>query len=70
MQKRRTFIKKTGIILGGISSCPNMLSNPIFKRRNWAFALVGLGSYSGSQLAPALQLTEHCELRGIVTGQP
>lgn len=33
-------------------------------------ALVGLGDYSTSQLAPALQQTEHCYLAGIVTGTP
>ncbi|MDO1514633.1 Gfo/Idh/MocA family oxidoreductase [Maribacter confluentis] len=31
-------------------------------------ALVGLGSYSTYQLAPALVQTEHCYLAGIVTG--
>lgn len=33
-------------------------------------ALVGLGSYSRGQLAPALQETQHCQLAGIVTGTP
>ncbi len=33
-------------------------------------ALLGLGNYSEWQLAPALQFTQHCELRGIVTGSP
>lgn len=33
-------------------------------------ALVGLGYYSRDLLAPALELTQHCELRGIVTGSP
>ncbi len=33
-------------------------------------ALVGLGGYSGGQLAPALQNAEHCYLAGIVTGTP
>ncbi len=33
-------------------------------------ALVGLGSYAGGQLAPALQSTAHCYLAGIVTGTP
>jgi predicted dehydrogenase len=33
-------------------------------------ALVGLGQYATEQLAPALQQTQHCELRGIVTGSP
>lgn len=33
-------------------------------------ALVGLGSYSHGQLAPALQETKLCKLSGIVTGTP
>lgn len=33
-------------------------------------ALVGLGSYATGRLAPGLERTEHCELRGIVTGSP
>jgi glucose-fructose oxidoreductase len=33
-------------------------------------ALVGLGSYSTYQLAPALQQTAYCTLAGIVTGTP
>jgi glucose-fructose oxidoreductase len=32
--------------------------------------LVGLGYYSTDLLAPALQLTKHCQLTGIVTGSP
>lgn len=34
------------------------------------FALVGLGSLSTHQLAPALQKTQHAKLVGIVTGTP
>lgn len=34
------------------------------------FALVGLGSLSTHQLAPALQKTKHAKLVGIVTGTP
>src|SRR6202008_668770 len=33
-------------------------------------ALVGLGGYSAGRLAPALQLTRHCRLAGIVSGSP
>jgi glucose-fructose oxidoreductase len=33
-------------------------------------ALVGLGSYSTGQLAPALQRTRLCRLTGVVTGTP
>jgi glucose-fructose oxidoreductase len=33
-------------------------------------ALLGLGTYAHDQLAPGLQRTRHCALRGIVTGSP
>lgn len=33
-------------------------------------ALLGLGSYSTEQLAPALQRTRHCRLVGLITGSP
>ena len=36
----------------------------------WTVALVGLGNYSRGQLGPALKLTQHCRLRGVVTGDP
>lgn len=38
--------------------------------RKLGVALVGLGGYSTGQLGPALKLTQHCELRGVVTGSP
>ena len=40
------------------------------KKEKLGVALVGLGRYATGRLAPGLQLTEHCELRGIVTGTP
>ena len=36
-------------------------------RRKLGVALVGLGGYSSGQLGPALKLTEHCRLAGVVT---
>ena len=56
-------------ILGGMpvalgSSCKKG------KEGKLGIALVGLGSYSTYQLAPALLDTEHCYLAGIVTGTP
>lgn len=33
-------------------------------------ALLGLGYYSSDLLAPALQVTQHCYLAGIITGSP
>ncbi|HET9960217.1 MAG TPA: Gfo/Idh/MocA family oxidoreductase [Polyangiaceae bacterium] len=38
--------------------------------RQLGVALLGLGNYSETQLAPSLKLTRHCSLRGIVTGSP
>ncbi len=40
------------------------------QKKKLGVALVGLGSYSTYQLAPALEDTEHCYLAGIVTGTP
>ncbi|MBS9463644.1 Gfo/Idh/MocA family oxidoreductase [Flagellimonas sp. 389] len=39
-------------------------------KKKLGVALVGLGSYSTYQLAPALSDTKHCYLAGIVTGTP
>lgn len=36
--------------------------------RKLGIALVGLGGYSHGQLQPALRLTQHCKLMGVVTG--
>lgn len=69
MSNRRSFIKKSGLLMAATSlSFPHlMFSNP---DKKLGVALVGLGYYSRDLLAPALQLTKHCELRGIVTGSP
>ena len=40
------------------------------QNRKLGVALVGLGYYSTDILAPALQLTQHCKLTGVVTGSP
>lgn len=64
---RRDLLKMMAA-LGIASQAPILFANPPEKRIG--VALVGLGSYSRGQLAPALQLTEHCYLAGIVTGSP
>ena len=53
-----------GMLLPSIISCQNSTDKKL------GVALVGLGNYSTRQLAPALQHTRHCELKGIVTGTP
>lgn len=47
-----------------------LLASTAPKKDKLGIALVGLGYYSTSVLAPALELTEKCYLAGIVTGTP
>ena len=66
---RRSFLKTAGTALAvGSIGFPSLILPR--RREKMGVALVGLGSYAGGQLAPALQETDHCELRGIVTGTP
>ncbi|MEO9893931.1 Gfo/Idh/MocA family oxidoreductase [Aurantibacter sp.] len=68
---RRNFIKKAGIIAASTTILPNFAFGSILpQQKKLGVALVGLGYYSTDLLAPALQLTKHCELKGIVTGSP
>ncbi|MCG2460059.1 Gfo/Idh/MocA family oxidoreductase [Flavobacteriaceae bacterium F89] len=68
---RRIFLQQAGIIAAATAFTPNVLwpaTRP--KKEKLGVALVGLGYYSTDLLAPALQLTQNCELKGIVTGSP
>jgi len=71
-QIRRKFIKSIGVVAGVSLVAPSAWSNIIVLKsaKKLGVALVGLGYYSRDLLAPALQRTEHCELKGIVTGTP
>jgi len=69
--QRREFIQQAGIIAATTALVPNILfCTPRPQKEKLGIALVGLGYYSTDLLAPALQLTQHCELKGIVTGSP
>ena len=73
--KRRKFLTYTSSISAGLLSAPLISCGPkqsvgSSAKEKLGVALVGLGYYSTDLLAPALQLTKHCELRGIVTGSP
>jgi predicted dehydrogenase len=71
--KRRQFLGSLIITGGGLavtSAFPALLKAASLKKDKLGIALVGLGNYAGGQLAPALQLTSHCYLAGIVTGTP
>ena len=67
--KRRTFLGLGAAALAGLA-LPNVIIPNRQKKTKIGVALLGLGSYSTYQLAPALQQTKHCHLAGIVTGSP
>lgn len=69
---RRNFVKSMGAATVLLSSAPMIATNFIIPRakKKLGVALVGLGNYSTNVLAPALQVTENCALKGIVTGSP
>ena len=71
---RRDFVRMTALAAAGAPLVPSIAhrATPTTARqeRKLGFALVGLGSLSTNQLAPALQKTRHCRLAGIVTGTP
>jgi glucose-fructose oxidoreductase len=69
---RRDTLKTLTLVTGASLFSPfNLIasSNPQ-KKDKLGVALVGLGYYSTDLLAPALQMTKHCRLAGIVTGTP
>jgi predicted dehydrogenase len=67
---RRNFLQMLGIGTGAIAVSEANASTSPEQKKGLGIALVGLGSYAGGQLAPALQETQHCHLAGIVTGTP
>jgi glucose-fructose oxidoreductase len=71
MIDRRKFIGQTLVGITGLTLSTRSFSGILLQRKEkLGVALVGLGYYSTDLLAPALQLTQHCYLAGIVTGTP
>lgn len=72
MLDRREFIKNVGATTATLGLTSFAFSDCFAqnKKDKIGVALVGLGYYSTDLLAPALQLTDHCYLAGIVTGTP
>ncbi len=66
---RRKFLHRSGtlFVVSALGFPAIIIPRP---KKKLGVALVGLGSYSTGRLAPGLQRTQHCELRGIVTGSP
>jgi predicted dehydrogenase len=71
-QTRRDFLKTTALAAASVPFMGALASSlrAAEPERKLGFALVGLGSLSTHQIAPALQKTKFCRLAGIVTGTP
>lgn len=67
--RRREFLR-TAVVGAGTTWLGGKFATPLPQQRKLGFALVGLGSLSTNQLAPALQKTRYCRLAAIVTGTP
>lgn len=71
---RRDFVRMTALSVAGAPLIPSIAhrATPTTARqeKKLGYALVGLGSLSTNQIAPALQKTKLCRLAGIVTGTP
>jgi predicted dehydrogenase len=67
---RRQFCKATTFAAASLPFIGASVLQAAVPERKLGFALVGLGSLSTHQIAPALQQTKYCRLAGIVTGTP
>ena len=67
---RRGFIRSFSLALGAVAVSPSFSFNRSPQAKKLGIALVGLGSYSRGQLAPALEQTTNCYLAGVVSGTP
>jgi predicted dehydrogenase len=70
MTDRREFLKRAALAGAMPMLASRVESTGPGQPRKLGVALVGLGSLSTNQIAPALQKTRHCRLAGIVTGTP
>ncbi len=72
MVNRRKFLQQSLAAGAGLLTSQSAFASILIpkQKQKLGIALVGLGYYSTDLLAPALQLTSHCELKGIVTGTP
>ena len=64
---RRRFLGQLSAA-GALALAPRSLLAQAAGGRKLGIALAGLGGYSTGQLGPALKLTQHCRLAGVITG--
>jgi predicted dehydrogenase len=67
---RRDFLRASTLAAASVPFISPLTSRAAEPDKKLGFALVGLGSLSTNQIAPALLKTKFCRLAGIVTGTP
>lgn len=65
---RRLFLGQFSAAAAAIALASRGRAQAPAPARKLGVALAGLGSYSRGQLGPALRLTQHCHLAGVITG--
>ncbi len=65
---RRSFLGGLSVGAATLALASRSRAQVSAEPRKLGVALIGLGGYSHGQLAPALRLTQHCKLTGVVTG--
>jgi glucose-fructose oxidoreductase len=69
MSTRRKFLGQMVVGAAGLTLVSRVRAQAT-QPKKLGIAIVGLGGYANGQLAPALKITEHVEVRGVVTGSP
>ncbi|MEO7597902.1 MAG: Gfo/Idh/MocA family oxidoreductase, partial [Opitutus sp.] len=67
---RRRFIGQLSVTAAALALTRRLSAAESAPNKKLGVALVGLGTYATTQLAPALKQTQHCRLAGVVTGSP
>jgi glucose-fructose oxidoreductase len=67
---RRAFVGQISASTAAVVMLPSLLrAESDQSARKLGVALVGLGSYATTELAPALRVTKNCQLTAVVTGE-
>jgi glucose-fructose oxidoreductase len=64
---RRQFIGGISLGAAGLALASRLRAEEATAKK-LGVAIVGLGGYARGQIGPALRLTQHCRLAGVVTG--
>lgn len=65
---RRKFLGQLSLGAAGLALASRVRAADTPPAKKLGIAIVGLGNYARGQIGPALRLTQHCQLTGVVTG--